>query len=746
MAKIANREPQVLKVIQRTSKENPNASISVESREVFRFGEFCFSLCERRLARGTEEIALAPKAQDMLYLFLEHPGQLLSKEFLLHKLWPDSFVEEAALSVYVSILRKALGDTTAACRYIETVPKSGYRFIVQVSRETLAPPASALPPPSAVGVKRLVTVASIVLAVFSGAFFLSHVRRQPQVFTYYALERSHPLTSSPGVVYQPALSPDGESLAYAWAPFDNGPINIYVQNGASAERFPLTEGPSISFAPAWSPDGRRIAYLHADRDGAVVEVLVKDPNPRSTPRKVAELGRFVSTLSPIPSLDWSPDGALLLSSATADDVRFASLVLISATTGEKTLLTHPAPDGADADGRFSWDGETIVFRRHLGSSMDDLYSMPARGGAARRLTSGMRLIRGLAWSSEGHSLIVASDRATGFTTLWRVFLDGDGQPPVQLTIPVGYASAPVVARQSQRLAFVSEVNNVNIWKASLTSPGKPSPVIASIFLNTSPDISPDGASIAFRSNRTGSDEIWIADNQGRNPRQLTHFGGPLTGSPRWSPDGRWLAFDSTASGNADIYAVRVDDGALRRITNAPSDEVVPSWSRDGQYLYFTSNRTGRPEIWKTPFNGGEDQSQSQSEAKQITRDGGFDAVESADGRTLYYVHDMATTSVWRMPVAGGAPTAVIDSVGQRLWGYWAVSPHYLMYFHRRSPTDGSTEILGMNPATGEIRHLGAVERALEAGGGGLSISPDERWIVYAQRDTYQTSIMLAEGH
>jgi len=416
-------------------------------------------------------------------------------------------------------------------------------------------------------------------------------------------------------------------------------------------------------------------------------------------------------------------------------VHFSSLVLISATTGERTFLTHPAPQAADGDARFSWDGKTIVFRRSQGSSMDDLYLMPAHGGAARRLTSDMRRIRGVAWSSEGRSLIVASDRGTSFTTLWRVFLDG--QPPVQLTIPVGYASAPAVARGGKRLAFISEVNNVNIWKVSLTSPGKPGPVIASTFLNTSPDISPDGASIAFRSNRTGSDEIWIADNEGRNLRQLTHFGGPLTGRPRWSPDGHWVAFDSTAPGNADIYAIRVDDGTVRRITNALSDEVVPSWSRDGQYLYFTSNRTGRLNIWKTPLNGGED--------KQVTWDGGFGAMESADGRTLYYVRDMATTSIWRMPVAGGAPTAVIDSVGQRLWGYWAISPHYLMYFHRRSPTDTGAEVLGLNLASGEVHHVGAAERAPEAGGGGLSISPDERWIVYAQRDIYQTSIMLAEG-
>jgi Tol biopolymer transport system component/DNA-binding winged helix-turn-helix (wHTH) protein len=711
----------------------------VESLEIYRFGEFRFSLDERRLTRGPEEVALVPKAQDMLYLFLEHPGQLLSKQFLLQELWPDSFVEEGVLSVYVSILRKALGDTTGTCRYIETVPKSGYRFIAQVSCEIAPAPPPTLPPPSPVRGSRLVMIAILVLAVISFAFLWGRMRRQSQVFTYYDLEKSRPLTSSPGVVYQPAFSPNGESVAYAWAPFDNGPVNIYVQNSAAAERFPLTEGLGPSLAPAWSPDGRRIAYLHAERDGAPVELLVKDANLRSTPRKLAELGRFISTQSPIPSLDWSPDGAFLLSSATTDDVRFPSLVLISATTGEKTLLTHPAPQVADGDARFSWDGETIVFRRSLGSSIDDLYSMPARGGAARRLTSDMRRIRGIAWSSEGHSLIVASDRAMAVTTLWRVFLDG--QPPVQLTIPVGYASAPVVARRSKRLAFVSEVNNVNIWKASLTSPGKPSPVIASTFLNTSPDISPDGASIAFRSNRTGSDEIWIADNEGRNPRQLTHFGGPLTGRPRWSPDGRWVAFDSRAAGNADIYAIRVEDGALRRITNAPSDEVVPSWSRDGQYLYFTSNRTGRQEIWKTPVNGGG----GEGEDKQVTWDGGFGAMESADGRTLYYVRDMATTSIWRMPVGGGTPTAVIDSVGQRLWGYWAVSAHYLMYFHRRSPTDGAAEILGLNPGTGEIHHVAATERAPEAGGGGLSISPDERWIVYAQRDIYQTSIMLAEA-
>jgi Tol biopolymer transport system component len=197
-----------------------------------------------------------------------------------------------------------------------------------------------------------------------------------------------------------------------------------------------------------------------------------------------------------------------------------------------------------------------------------------------------------------------------------------------------------------------------------------------------------------------------------------------------------VAFDSRAAGSADIYALRVEDGILRRITNSAFDELVPSWSRDGIHIYFASNRTGRQEIWQTSIEGGLE--------RQVTTGGGLGAVESTDGQTLYYVRDMATTSIWRMPVSGGPPTLVIDSVGPRLWGYWAVSSHYVTYLHS-SPSTERAEILGLNLATGVVQRFGATERAPESGNKGFSISPDERWMVYAQRDIYQTSIILADG-
>lgn len=103
-------------------------------REVFHFGEFTLDVQERRLQRGADVVRLAPKAFDVLVALLRHPGRLVSKDELLARVWPNSFVEEGILTVHVSALRRALnpGDETRPSAYIETVARSGYRFAAPV--------------------------------------------------------------------------------------------------------------------------------------------------------------------------------------------------------------------------------------------------------------------------------------------------------------------------------------------------------------------------------------------------------------------------------------------------------------------------------------------------------------------------------------------------------------------------------------------------------------------------------------
>ena len=109
------------------------------------FGPFLIDISERVLRHDGQPVPLTPKAFDLLAALLERPGQLISKEELLQKVWPDTFVEESNLAYNVFALRKALGDTAENSSYIETVPKKGYRFTAVARPVVTAVRASALP-------------------------------------------------------------------------------------------------------------------------------------------------------------------------------------------------------------------------------------------------------------------------------------------------------------------------------------------------------------------------------------------------------------------------------------------------------------------------------------------------------------------------------------------------------------------------------------------------------------------------
>jgi DNA-binding winged helix-turn-helix (wHTH) protein len=105
------------------------------NREIFRFGEFTLDVGERRLLRGGDPVRLSPKAHDVLVALVREHGRLVTKDELLARVWPESFVEEGILTVHVSALRRALGDDIQVHGYIETVSRSGYRFIAPVTHD-----------------------------------------------------------------------------------------------------------------------------------------------------------------------------------------------------------------------------------------------------------------------------------------------------------------------------------------------------------------------------------------------------------------------------------------------------------------------------------------------------------------------------------------------------------------------------------------------------------------------------------
>ncbi len=134
--------------------------MSLSPQRLYDFGPFRLEPVERLLLRDGQPVLLPPKAYDLLVTLVAHAGHLVTKEDLLREVWPGTFVEEANLSYTVSLVRKAIGDDREPYRYIETVPKRGYRF-----KESVAlPEAVAAPEPRARHTRRLRTAVAALIA------------------------------------------------------------------------------------------------------------------------------------------------------------------------------------------------------------------------------------------------------------------------------------------------------------------------------------------------------------------------------------------------------------------------------------------------------------------------------------------------------------------------------------------------------------------------------------------------------
>jgi serine/threonine protein kinase len=360
----------------------------------------------------------------------------------------------------------------------------------------------------------------------------------------------------------------------------------------------------------------------------------------------------------------------------------------------------------------------------------------------RRILSGFNLEH-IAWMPDGLSFIYGIQPGG---TLVRVPVPGGEPKPVEVAgESAGWPSvsvSPLEGGRLWRLAFHRDIRDRDLWLVAGPGPeGRPSPsealaptrVAASTRVEGEPQFSPDGQRIAFSSNRSGNVEIWVADRDGRNPVQITTVRGPQVGSPRWSADGQWIAMDHREGGQTDIYVVASQGGFVRRLTSESSDEVRPSWSRDGRWVYFGSNRSGAWQVWKIPAQGGA--------AIQVTRHGGRESFESADGRFVYYAKAFPEAGISKVSVEGGQETQVLD---QGVQGAWAVTERGV--FVASWGPNRESAILLFDFSTGTLIGGAGVPKGWTPPDRStcFTVSPDSRWIVYARTEMMGSDILMLE--
>ena len=560
----------------------------------------------------------------VLVCLAERAGQVVAKESLMRIVWPDTFVGDDVLTRSISELRRVFGDDAKEPHVIETIPKSGYRLIADA--------VPAVPENAPVNVRRSRTHRAwgigLAAAVLVGLLVWRWAGSgtQESRVTVEAPLRTMPLTSLPGQERAPALSPDGNQVAFFWEG-ETGNEDIYVKLVDAGTPLRLTTSPVSDRNPAWSPEGRQIAFIRFSQHESGIFIIPALGGPE---RRIAAVNWESRWDLYGAGLSWSPDGKFLVVSDRTAPQDPASLFVLSVDRSAKRKLTSPPAESiGDLAPAISPDGQTVAFLRVKSGGVSDIYLVAFAGGEPRRLTFDQAWLERVAWAPDGRELVFSSGGALSSGTLWRVSTSG-GQPE---PLPIGgdNATSPTISSRANRLAYVHRSMDANIWRLDIRKSARPvtSPtkLIASTRYEGGPNFSPDGSRIAFHSDRSGNFEIWVCDAAGLQPLQLTFLRTSNTGTPRWSPDGRRIAFDARPGEDAaDIYVIDADGGAPRRVTTEPSDDVVPSWSNDGRWIYFASKRTGRWEVWKAPADGGQ--------PVQVTKHGGFAAFESRDGQSL----------------------------------------------------------------------------------------------------------------
>ncbi len=693
---------------------------SVSAPSLVRFDAFEVDLRERELRNG-KRVKLSGQPFEVLAILLETPGEIVTREEFQKRLWPaDTFVDfDHGLNTAVNRLRDVLGDSADRPRFVETVPRRGYRLNHEIAAVVAPnpekPPSSTSRPWANIAIG---TAAGLSLLMAAFIYF------QPG-WTRLAFKPVTPVpfTSFPGMEVAPTFSPDGSQIAFAW---NGDPVSgskgydLYTKVSGSENPLRLTNHPSARISPAWSPDGEQIAFHRFAGSETGIYVVPALGGPE---RKLLSTHAASEALS----ISWSPDAksiAFADSTATGEHHR---LSLLAVQSLEITPIHHSEKCQEKVSPAFSRGGDQLAYVCLLGSGGFGLNTVALPGGTPHQVGLYAGWPNGIAWTSDDQRLVGSRDvDGTPTDVLYEVTV-ANGQ---LRTLPFGESGMyPTISARGDRLAYQEfRKSGVNIYRMDLLHPGREAEkVIASTRASYWPRYSPDGKYIAFVSNRSGNNEIWMSNSNGTGIVKVSKFNNPLTGTPNWSPDSKRIVFDSRHSGHNGMYIVDIADLVPHQLTTNVPEPSHTSWSHDGKWIYFIAG--GSPgRIYRCPAEGGN--------AVALSSEAGFYPQESFDGKTVYFAVYSAGRAVLKtVSLQHPGTQSVVEGMPDILATNWVLVPDGIFF----KLEDGVT-LSYFDFASRKVKEvLKMVKGTVE-----LSVSPDQHWLLLARVEQPDSDIMLVE--
>jgi Tol biopolymer transport system component/DNA-binding winged helix-turn-helix (wHTH) protein len=714
-----------------------------------RVGEQIVDVGALRVATRPELPRLTGKAVAVLIELVRHAGSTVTRDQLLERVWTGRFTTPDVLNQAITELRRALADDSRPPRYIETIPKVGYRLIARVqvlepdegalfigSTESInddVGPAEAVteraPAPLRARRRRLlIALLAIAAAAMALLALVARNRLAPApaasgvaataAASAWRVSDARALTSDPGAERRPHISADGSRIAFGLLDTNTGFDRIVVRTLEPSQLVHLTPGRNEHEAlPVWSPDGTRIAYERLHGPGCTMHVA---SSLGGSEREIGRCRRYFSNY-----YDWAPDGRALVSAGRADDGEGEfRLLRLDLDSGGKTFFDYQR-DALDQDiePRYSPDGRTIAFRRGF-APYSDLFVMDAAGGKVHQVTHLATRIRGYAWTRDGRALVFASSHA-GPVALYAV----DVASGALQALGVSPAEYPDTARTTDTVVYeIPRTRSTLSVVAYADATATPRALAPSTGSDAAPRVSPGGDRVVFVSDRSGQYQLWLYDMKSASALPLTDRADAAVTSPQWNAQGTSvIAIESDAQGRR---LIEIDIASRqRRVLSQPDENVllgVTGGADTYAWIAGTSGRDNRLLRVRHPGTPAE------------VRDALAEAVGVIDADPANHVVYYEPTSgqrLFRVDLDSGVSQLVTGHLPDGAFG-WRIVDGRIWYLS--DIEEKSAKLHEFDPASGNDRVLGtldAIMRNLD-----FSVMPDHKRILIVPFGTEDTDV------
>jgi len=632
-----------------------------DSTQIVRFGEFELDLRTGEIRNNGQHLILPEKPFQLLTALLERPGEMVSREELIKRLWPaGTFVDfDLGLNKAVNRLREALNDSAEQAHFIETFPKRGYRFVANVTRNgaRLVEPMMGDSPATANSVvgqpaakslssRRFLLPLGVVLGaaclLAAGLWIRHRVARSPEpVFQRLSFGR--------GTILSARFTGDGQSVVYG-AAWNGKPFQLFWTKTGNSESRALGVDADIL---AISPSGEMAVLVNPSfREVSRRGTLALMSLTGSAPRKL---------LDGVQDADWSPDGSKLAVTHYANGgcaLEFPLGNVLYQTTGE-AWLSHP---------RVSPRGDQIAFLEHpLGEGDDDAgwLAVTDLAGHKKTLSRQFGSIAGLAWSPDSEAIWFSGSEVGSYPrALFKVTTSGQ-----QLLVRQESSNTVLhdVSRDGHLLLTRDTIRGEVFGRILPENTDRELGWGDNSFAS---DITPDGAMVALSVQGEASDrgyDVSVRKTDGSSAVRLGE-GIPI----QFSPDGKWVltSYPSGLKPASAPQLVLLPTGAGQAVT-LTHDSIEHGFGTllpDGKRFLFDGVEPGHaPRSWVQDGSDGKPQ--------PITPEGVIAQGFSPDGKLLVAVD--RERKFWVYPVEGGQPRALSGIESGEAPIRWSIDGKYL---------------------------------------------------------------------